>query len=299
MLFTHDLLSRGTSEPEMRRLRREASKIRHGVYATDVHGDWQLFEMQCEATLRCLKAGAALAGPAAAHHWGLPLIGEPPREVHVRGVARGRYSATVRVVSGGDPALVDDRGVRVTSVAWTVADCARVLPRREALVVADAALHRKLCTLADLRAVAAAMGSAKGIGRVRWIIANADPASESAGETWMRMVVRDLGYEVVSQHQVTAGDYRHRLDLLLAGTTLGLEFDGLIKYDTDRTEEIVAEEVLEEKRRQARIEAIGYGILRVIWEQLFDPATLDRRIRFALHGRVPRRARPPQVPPNW
>lgn len=287
MIFTRDLLSQGTSEPEMRRVRKATSKVRHGVYAEEVEDDWHLFDLQCEATLRLLKPGAALAGPAAARHWGLPLIGGPADLVHVRGISRGGYGRSVRVVNGGQPALVDHHGVQVASVAWAVIDCARLLPRKDALIVADAALHLRMCTHEDLVQAAASLGKAKGVGRVRWIIANADPASESAGETWMRMIATDLGYSVTSQHQVIADGQRHRIDLLLDGTLVGLEFDGLIKYDSEQTEDEVAVVVRDEKRRQGRIEAIGYRLLRVIWEQLFDPHQLDRRIRHAIGVPVP------------
>lgn len=203
MIFTRDLLSQGASEPELRRVRKTTSKVRHGVYAAEVEDDWHLFDLKCAATLRLLKPGAALAGPAAARHWGLPLVGEPPGQVHVRGITRGGYGRGVKVVNGGRPALIEHHGLQVTSVAWTVVDCARLLPRRDALMVADAALHLRMCTHEDLVQAAASLGKAKGVGRVRWIIANADPASESAGETWMRMIVKDLGYAVTSQHRST------------------------------------------------------------------------------------------------
>ena len=216
----------------------------------------------------------------------------------MRGVMRGGYGRGVKVVAGGQAVLVDNRGTRVTSVAWTVADCARLLSRRDALIVADAALHLGLCSIAELEAVVAAMGRAKRVGRLRWVIANADPRAESAGETWMRMVVKDLGYSVVSQFGVVADGHRHRIDLLLEGSRVGLEFDGFIKYDRadEDPEEVVARTVVEEKRRQARIEGLGYRLLRVLWEQLFDPRGLDRRIRHALGDAVPRtlaRAKPP------
>jgi very-short-patch-repair endonuclease len=271
--------------------------VRHGVYASDVQSAWHLFDLRCEAAVRCLKPGAALAGPAAARHWGLPLVGDSPVVVHVRGVMRGGYGRGVKVVAGGQAVLVDDGGTRVTSVAWTVADCARLLSRRDALIVADAALHRGLCSIAELDAVVAALGRAKRVGRVRWVIANADPRAESAGETWMRMVVKDLGYSVVSQFGVVADGHRHRIDLLLEDSRVGLEFDGVIKYDrADEDSEVVARTVVEEKRREARIEGLGYRLLRVIWEQLFDPRGLDRRIRHALGGAVPRRLARPQPP---
>ena len=298
MIFTRDLLSQGASEPELRRVRKTTSKVRHGVYAAEVEDDWHLFDLKCAATLRLLKPGAALAGPAAARHWGLPLVGEPPGQVHVRGITRGGYGRGVKVVNGGRPALIEHHGLQVTSVAWTVVDCARLLPRRDALMVADAALHLRMCTHEDLVQAAASLGKAKGVGRVRWIIANADPASESAGETWMRMIVKDLGYAVTSQHRVNADGHRHRIDLLLDGTLVGLEFDGLIKYDRNETEDEVAAVVREEKRRQGRIEAIGYRLLRVIWEQLFDVNELDRRIRYARGVPLTRRIRS-AAPPGW
>ncbi len=235
--------------------------------------------------------GRSVLGSAAA-------LATRPRWFTCRGVMRGGYGRGVKVVAGGQAVLVDNRGTRVTSVAWTVADCARLLSRRDALIVADAALHLGLCSIAELEAVVAAMGRAKRVGRLRWVIANADPRAESAGETWMRMVVRDLGYSVVSQFGVVADGHRHRIDLLLEGSRVGLEFDGFIKYDRadEDPEEVVARTVVEEKRRQARIEGLGYRLLRVLWEQLFDPRGLDRRIRHALGDAVPRSARTGDTP---
>lgn len=299
VFYTGEMRARGASWREVRRQRSASTKVRHGAYASDVTDEWHLFDLRCEATLRSV-GGSALAGPAAARFWGLPLVGSAPDVVHVRGVRRGGgYSKAIKVVSGADPDVVDHNGVRVTTVAWTVADCARLLPRRDALIVADAALHRGLCSIADLRHVLHQLGRAKGVARLRWIIANADPASESAGETWMRMVVTDLGYSVVSQFPVQAEGHKHRIDLLLQGTHVGLEFDGLIKYGSDLEDpdpEQIARVVRDEKRRHARIEGRGYRLLRIIWEQLSDPTTLDRRIRHALGQGAARRSVPPTPP---
>jgi hypothetical protein len=185
--------------------------------------------------------------------------------------------------------MAEHRGVPVASVSWTVADCARLLSRRDALIVADAALHLGLCTLQQLKAVAHDLRGAKGVGRLRWIIANADPLSESPGETWTRMVVKELGYSVTSQVVVIDGDFEARLDLLLDGSRVVLEFDGAIKYgpvDEESNEpEEVARRVMREKERQAKLEALEYICLRVIWSQLDAPSVLDKRIRTAM-GRL-------------
>ena len=108
-----------------------------------------------------------------------------------------------------------------------------------------------------------------------------------------------IGYSVVSQFPVQAEGHKHRIDLLLQGTHVGLEFDGLIKYGSDLEDpdpEQIARVVRDEKRRHARIEGRGYRLLRIIWEQLSDPTTLDRRIRHALGQGAARRSVPPTPP---
>jgi len=299
VLIVSRLLDRGASAVEVQRVRSTATKVRHGVYTPALADEWAVYDLKCSAVLDALQ-GCVLAGPSAAHHWGLPLVGPPPSRVFVRGVTRGSYGSDVKVVSGGDAQWTDDRGTRVVTAEWAVADCARILPRRDALIVADAALHLGKCTAADLQVVIGVLGRAKDIGRVRWISANADGRSESPGETWTRMVVKDLGYEVECQFTVIDGTDRRRIDLLIAGTKVGLEFDGLLKYGEQHLDEEEAKlKITEEKRRQGGLEALGYHILRLIWEQLFDPATVDRRIAYALHGQVPRRLVPAQMPPGW
>ena len=96
------------------------------------------------------------------------------------------------------------------------------------------------------------------------------------------------------------GDRRGRRGRAAAGRLrLGLEFDGLIKYGSDLEDpdpEQIARVVRDEKRRHARIEGRGYRLLRIIWEQLSDPTTLDRRIRHALGQGAARRSVPPTPP---
>lgn len=271
-----ELRRNGASDREIQKVR-SGVKLHQGVYTQEAADEWQRFELRSQAALLRLKEGAALAGPAAARHWGLPLVGDAPSTIHVRGVRRGRYAKEVRVVSGGSAELVEHAGFQVTTAAWTVVDCARLLPLRDALIIADSALQQELCTLADLQAACAALGKAKGVAGVRWVIANADPRSESPGETWMRMVCRELGYPVTSQVVVDVDGHRYRLDLVIDGTMIALEFDGAVKYGSDP-----ARTVLAEKRRQAQIERLGYRVLRVVWDQLADPARLDQRIRSAL-----------------
>ena len=147
-------------------------------------------------------------------------------------------------------------------------------------MVTDAALHNNLCTLNDLRSLTANLRGTHGVGRVRWVIDNADPAAESPGETWTRLVLHGLGYAPRSQVEIRVRDFVARVDFLL-DKDLVVEFDGALKYQ--------GPEAMNEKRRQARLEAMGYRVLRVVWEQLSDPNTLDRRLRAAGAERSSRR----------
>ncbi len=270
-----DLTASGIPRPEIDALCRDSRNVRRGVYVPA--GDSEPFyARRCEAALAAVRAGAALAGPSAAFHWGLPLT-EVPEAIFLRGLAKGRYADGVRVIHG-DADYILHRGALVTTPAWTVIDCARLLSRRDGLMVADAVLHETLCTAADLRATLEAAGPLHGISRARWVVANADPLSESPGETWTRMVVRDLGYDVVSQFRVHTDDGYADIDLLIADTMVGLEFDGRVKYRGNHKGQ-AENRIVREKIRQGGLEELGYHILRVIWEQLDNPAVLDKRIR--------------------
>ena len=270
-----DLTAAGIPRPEIDHVCKGAQSIRRGVYVP--HEEFKnLYTLRCQAALAAVRDGAALAGPTAALHWDLPLT-EMPSEIFLRGLAKGRYADDVRRIHG-DAQYVVRNGARVTTPAWTVIDCARLLSRRDGLIVADAALHEGLCTMGDLQATLASAGPLHGISRARWVVANADPASESPGETWTRMVVRDLGYEVVSQFWVHTADGEVFVDLLIEGTLVGIEFDGRVKYRS-KLEGQAENRIVREKIRQGRIEEAGYHLLRVVWEQLHKPELLDKRLR--------------------
>ena len=146
------------------------------------------------------------------------------------------------------------------------------------MILADAALHEQLCTVADLESAVTGSRHARGAARARWVRDHADALSESPGETWMRMLAHELGYETTSQFEVRDGDFVAFIDLMLTDGRTGLEFDGLVKYRKP-TEDHAANTVVREKLRQGRLEELGFQLLRVVWVQLSDPVAFDRRIR--------------------
>lgn len=256
------------------------------VLTTHTEQKWSLYAQRCFAALDRLQPGATLAGPSAAALLNAPLPAVP-RGVYVRNIPRGRYGAHLVVLPPG-PAL-DFDGVLVSDPARVAADCVRMLPPRDALIVADALLAGGWCSTQDLAQVAADLCGTTKVQRVRWLAAHADPRAESPGETWSRLVLANLGYEVVSQHHVQLHQREAWLDLLIAGTFIAVEFDGKDKYERYGAHKIVAE-----KLRDGDLEEIGYRLLHVVWSQLHNPGQLDRRLRCA-GGRPARRP----VPLPW
>lgn len=279
MIRIGELASRGMSGHSIKRVRANSARVRRGVYVEAINDPWHGYALLCRAVLGDLTPRAALTGPSAAMVMGLPLIGNPPEQVWVRGATPGRYAKDVKVVSRQLPEPVEVDDLRTVPAGWAVADCARLLDRRTGLVLADAALREGLCSPVELLGIAQSCRGMPGVATLRWIVEFAHGAAESPGESWMRMVVLDLGYTPLLQVPVERGEFRARLDMLLEGTTLVLEFDGRVKYE-DHVQ--VTRVVQAEKERQARLEALGFTVLRVTWAQLSDPQLLDLRIRGAL-----------------
>lgn len=277
MFTTRDLNAAGLSRQEIDELRRANVRIKRGHYGPAQEDPWDQYRDLCLATVADLKAGALLTGPSAAALLRLPLPGPPPEEVFVRGLTRGQYGPTVRVLNG--PARPAE-GFNEPLIAprTAAADCARLLSRRDAMIVADGLTHAGFCSVQELEQEAEESLGTHRAERVRWMARNVDPNSESPGETWTRLLLHALGFRLLSQVEVSSGGRALRLDFVVEGTTLAIEFDGAVKYSA--TSRLRAEIVIRnERQRQAALEAAGYDFLRLIWEHLFDPDRLALRLR--------------------
>ncbi len=106
-----------------------------------------------------------------------------------------------------------------------------------------------------------------------------DGRSESVGESRLRVILRLAEIDVVPQSLIRdeAGRVVARVDFLVDGSNLVIEFDGLVKYTDGGVEALVAE-----KRREDRLRSLGYVVFRVTWAELARPEVLLARIRQAL-----------------
>ena len=160
---------------------------------------------------------------------------------------------------------VDQDGLPVTTLARTVADCARSMHPLEGLVIADHALARGV----DLDECRAALGVTRrrnGTRRARWVLDHADAGADSAWETWLRYVALRSGLpQPITQAPITTARGVFHCDLGWPDWSVYAEFDGLVKYRDGgvRPGHHAAQELLREKERFDAIRATGINPVRV------------------------------------
>ncbi|SDC86269.1 hypothetical protein SAMN05216410_2416 [Sanguibacter gelidistatuariae] len=193
-----------------------------------------------------------------------------------------RHTAALRA----DEMTVVD-GIPVTSLARSVVDCARTLSERQALVIADSALRRGL-SVDDLESALLRARGSRGICKACSILPLADARAESPGESLLRLVVVRGGLPA-PELQIAVDTHlgRRYVDLGWSDLKVAVEFDGRIKYTTDGGGADQA--FYDEKRRQDALEELGWLVVRVMWEDLYNPAALVARLWDALRRQQRRR----------
>ena len=262
-------------------------RVRRGAYV--VADDWraatpeQRLALCTRAVLRARDRSveAATHQSALALH-GLPLFGVPTDVVDIAGpVVRVRKPGTLRIHPvDASLEVVEVNGCRVVSTETALAQVALREGRVGLLVPADRALATGTASLDRVvELVRRLAGSPRLAGRAERWLSQADPASESVGETRARLLLLDLGHDVRSQVRIGDGEaiVRARVDLLV-GARVVVEFDGLVKYEgADGRAALAAE-----KRREDWLRSLGYQVVRLTWDDLERPRRVDALIRSAL-----------------
>jgi very-short-patch-repair endonuclease len=267
----------GMPDADVRRLVRRGdwSAPRRGVLAVVPLSD-DSYGALAVAAPALVRPGHVISHRSGAALLGLPVLHRP---------AHPGLTATIPATSGARRNVtvyrarlpVGDRaewfGAPVTIVARTIVDLARV-DRLQGLVAADAALHERLVTTADLARQLGGCAGWPGAARARDVLAAASSLAESPLETLTRLCLLDAGLPS-PELQVRIG--RDRVDMLWRDERVVVEADGRMKYRDD--------ELWTEKRRQERIERLGFRVVRVLWADVVDhPDETAARVRAALRG---------------
>jgi very-short-patch-repair endonuclease len=179
-------------------------------------------------------------------------------------------------------------GLPVTVLGRTVADCLRHLPLEESVPLGDAALRQDLERpgtlprelLEQLVAWQASWPYAQSAARALRLL---DPRRESVLESRSAIAMDAHGLPAPEPQAVIRdrnGDFVARVDFLWPGHRVIGEADGAGKYRAGDPADVIRRE----KDRQARLEALGFIVVRWDWTHLYgDPPELVVRLRRALH----------------
>ncbi|WP_461064060.1 hypothetical protein [Streptomyces pseudoechinosporeus] len=171
-----------------------------------------------------------------------PVRGSAALEFVDPGLTLRRAGGGVRVhrvpLAPGD--TTERQGLRVTTVARTLADLLRAGPRDDALVAVESALsrrkvdHVRRAPLTTPAALSAALEAPLlGAGRARRWLELADPTSGSPAETIARLRMYDAGLHPETQAElITPGGRRRFLDFFFRAEGLAVEVEGYAYHGT-------------------------------------------------------------------
>lgn len=165
--------------------------------------------------------------------------------------------------------LVDLGPVAVTTPVRTTSDLLRKRWRPYALSAADAMLHARLVTLADVCDFVARLKGYPGIRQARSLSNVLEPLAASPGESWLRLRILDAGFpRPIAQWPVVDVDGIQRFaDLAYPERQLAVEYDGREHHSS-------RDDLDHDARRRSSLTARGVRVLVARREDIFgdDPA---------------------------
>ena len=212
-------------------------RIRRGAYIYNHNAD-QL-NPDDRLRVRCIAAHTVgfqgvFSHESAAVLWGLDLLTVPQMlDAYSRShcaTDRERIHRHKTAISPDEVTRLPGTSIMVTTVARTLQDCARSMPFREAVVLADSIMRRGLM---DPREVTEILLNLTGCGgSVGPLLAQAvDASSESAGESLTRCLLMEHRILLpVTQYPISCEGRNYRVDFAWPEARVILEFDGEQKY---------------------------------------------------------------------
>ena len=187
-------------------------------------------------------------------------------------------SAHCHVITGDTPCR--QVGIPVTSIERTLLDCICQTDFCRGLAIVDSALHWSLITRSRLAAYVAEHGwRRRGINNARNVLRFADGRSANGGESIVRGIIIELGFEV-PELQVEIDDPLNPgapkmvdyLWMLANGAIIVLELDGMGKYQgvphgqtasLRETQRALADE----RRRESHLNLTGAKVMRISFNE--------------------------------
>ena len=288
-----DALTSGHDDNSIRRALKSRLwvRIRHGVYTFDdlhtVTDEVSWHRNAARALARKLGNRVALSHASAAIEHGLLVHGLDLSLLHVTRLdgAAGRTDAGVVHHEGfcTDDDIMEIDGLLVVKPVRAALETASLGSSESAVVVLDSALHNGV-DRAELESTYDVLSHWPHMRRLQVPVRLADGRAESVGESltrrlcWVQGIpVPELQFEVRDAGGALIGT----TDFAWPGDRLLGEFDGKVKYGRLlRPGETPADAVFREKVREDRLrEALQWGMVRLVWADLHQPATTAAQIQ--------------------
>lgn len=246
-----------------------------------VHPDDDAYLARIRAAMLTAPLNHVVSHESAAHLWGLGTLSPwPPGVVATVPVGANSHSSpqfTRHAHDLRESVAID--GMRVTAIERTVADVARTLRRATAFELMCSALFtprrgRPLTTATNVETELGRHDGARGVRAARALMAITSTGCESPAEARSLLLMHDLRFVRPEQQAVfNDGEGDMRVDFYWPHLALVGECDGLSKYRARDTGDGrgAAERVIEEKRREDRLRALGLRVVRWVTPTLADP----------------------------
>lgn len=249
---THALLRRGVTSHQLTHAVRSGAIIR-------VRQGWYSLPGELKEEVRAARVGGRLACCSAAATHGLAIRGD---RLHVEVTAHTSRLRDpddhLRRLSGGPVVHWTAQRSAGTDLVVSAVDALRQMalcasPERTIAAV-DSALRRQLITEVEWLAILVFLPR-----KLRRLLSRIDRKAESITESVVRFRLAMLGIATRTQVAITGVGH---VDLLI-GTALVIEVDGK-RYHTDEGQ------FEKDRRRDARLSARGYRVLRFSYRQVFE-----------------------------
>lgn len=169
---------------------------------------------------------------------------------------RRHVLARVAEIPPGDRSLLSPYGLRILRPPRAVADLLRRLSLEEAVVVADAVQHVKLCSATDVQEELAHHAGLRGVRQAHRVLDISDGRAESPPESRLRLALVLAGLRPVPQHEVRdRGRFIARVDLAFPELRIAVEYDG---REVHERPDVFARD----RQRQNELVRAGWTVLR-------------------------------------
>jgi very-short-patch-repair endonuclease len=227
-----------------------------------------------------LPSDAFFSSITAALIHGAPLSFEHERSTSLH-VARPipAQALSVKGMIGHRIALMGDdvrhiRGLPISSPARTFCEVAELLSVPDLVAVGDYLIHWEtpMTTIAELTDAVARYPGRRGRPHLHAALPMLNDRAESRRESLFRVFLIEAGFSgFAANYPVTLFTKYHRIDIAFPAIKVALEYEG--EYHND------PREWRKTMTRRSRLEAAGWHVMQINFDDLADPRELAMRIR--------------------